>query len=412
MSEPPSLSGAGWLGDSRVRRVFAVLNQDGEEGRAVGGAVRDGLMDQAVTDVDFATTALPDKVMARAAEAGIKAIPTGIEHGTVTLALGGRGYEVTTLREDVETDGRHAVVRFGRDWEADARRRDFTINALSAEADGTVHDPVGGYADIMAGRVRFIGDADTRIAEDRLRLLRFFRFHAERGRGEIDRDGFAAAVRARNGIRDLAAERINAEFRRLLLARRAAETVRIVQDAGILSVILGGIGYPRRLERVAAFESAAGLAGAYPRRLAALAAAISEDAERVAARLRLSNADSDRMRAAVESGARWRVPPVEKAAKAAIYELGRPSFDDALALAAANRPGTAEEWAAPARRLGDWRVPKFPISGKDLLANGVLRGPMLGAILKQLESWWIDQDFAPDREALLARLQQVQASQQ
>jgi len=193
----PSLAGADWLRSSAVAGIFALLDRDGEEARIAGGAVRNALMGLPVTEVDFATTATPDVVEQRAAAAGIKSVPTGREHGTVTLISGGRGFEVTTLREDVETDGRRAVVRFGRNWEHDARRRDFTINALFVAADGTVVDPVGGHSDIQARRVRFIGDAGRRIAEDRLRILRFFRFHAQLGHGAPDAAGLAATIRAR-----------------------------------------------------------------------------------------------------------------------------------------------------------------------------------------------------------------------
>ncbi len=196
---PPSLAGADWLRRPAVASLFALLNRDGEEARIAGGAVRDALMGRPVHEIDFATTATPDVVEARAAAERTKTVPTGREHGTVTVICHGHPFEVTTLREDIETDGRRAVVRFGRSWEHDARRRDFTINALFLGEDGTVFDPVNGYSDILAGRVRFIGDADQRIAEDRLRILRFFRFHAQLASGAPDATGLAASIRGRNG---------------------------------------------------------------------------------------------------------------------------------------------------------------------------------------------------------------------
>ena len=412
MTGLPSLQGAAWLSAPGVGAIFDILNRDGESGRAVGGAVRDTLLGRPVREVDFATTALPDLVVACAKAAGIKAVPTGIEHGTVTLVIAGRGHEVTTLREDVETDGRHAIVRFGRDWLADAERRDFTINSLSVEANGKLHDPVGGYADIVAGRVRFIGDPDRRIAEDRLRILRFFRFHAQCGAGALDRDGLEATIRGRLGLRELAAERVNHELRRLLIADGAADTITAMQDAGILQIILGGIGYLARFARVIAIEGRAGLGPSFARRLAALATMIVEDAERVTVRLRLSTADHDAISEAVRQADRWSDPPVVKSAKAVLYQIGREAFVNGLALAAAGAAGPLVDWAKPLASLADWDPPTFPIGGKDLMDAGVLRGPALGDLLKKLEAWWIDQDFQPDRAAILDRLWQIPADHQ
>lgn len=411
MSALPRLD-APWLAKPRVKAVFALLNQEGEEGRAVGGAVRDTLLGRPVHEIDFATTGRPDWVMARAAEAGIKAIPTGIEHGTVTLVVQGHGHEVTTLREDVETDGRHAVVRFGRDWAADARRRDFTMNALSVEADGHLHDPVFGYPDLLARRVRFIGDPDRRIAEDYLRILRFFRFHAECGEGELDPAGRDAAVRGRTGLRILAAERINHELRRTLLAAGAVEAVTAMQETGILPILFAGIGYLAAFRNMVAFEAEAGLEPSYPRRLAALTVRIAEDVERITARFRLANADRDAMSAALAYAERLRTAPLGRQAKADLYRLGRDAFTDGIALAAAIRAKPLAGWAKSLSAVAGWQPPAFPIGGKDLIAAGVRAGPQLGAILGQLEAWWIGEDFQPDRAALLRRCQQISAAQQ
>jgi poly(A) polymerase len=221
VSAPPSLKEAEWLQWPETAKVFAALNAEGVETRAVGGAVRDALLGLPVTEIDLATTAVPQKVMTLAREAGLKAIPTGIEHGTVTVIVDEMPFEVTTLRRDVETFGRHAKVAFTEDWEEDARRRDFTLNALYADREGIVFDPLGFYADLMEGRVRFIGDAEARIKEDYLRILRFFRFNAYYGRGPLDADGLAASVKLREGLAQLSAERVAAEMRRLLVAPRA-----------------------------------------------------------------------------------------------------------------------------------------------------------------------------------------------
>ena len=201
MSQPAaSLKDAAWLREGALARLLDVLSRDGEEARVVGGAVRNALLGEPISEFDVATTAVPQEVIRRATAAGFKPVPTGLDHGTITVVIGSRPFEVTTLREDVETFGRHATVRFGRDWTRDAERRDFTMNALSVTRDGILHDLVGGLADLAARRVRFIGDPDQRIAEDFLRILRFFRMHAAFGAGEPDRDGYLACIRGRGGV--------------------------------------------------------------------------------------------------------------------------------------------------------------------------------------------------------------------
>src|SRR5215213_3101415 len=267
---------ANLLARPELRRLLEVFNGGTEETRVVGGAVRNALLGRPVTEVDCTTTMLPDAIMGRAKEAGFKAVPTGIEHGTITVIVDGEPFEVTTLREDVETDGRRAIVRFGRDFGADARRRDFTINALSVSPDGRLHDYAGGLDDLAARRVRFIGDARTRIREDYLRILRLFRFHAEYGHGEPDPAGLDAAIRERAGLAGLSHERIRTELLRLLAAPRAVETVERLADCGLLTLLLGGVSELGRFARVAASE------GRQPdpiRRLAALAVMAHEDAD-------------------------------------------------------------------------------------------------------------------------------------
>lgn len=407
----PERIDAPFLRDPAVRAVFAAVGTGGDEVRAVGGAVRDTLLGRPVVDVDFATTAPPAVVSARGAAAGMRPVPTGIEHGTVTLVANGRAFEVTTLREDVETDGRHAVVRFGRDWTADALRRDFTMNALSLGTDGTLHDPAGGYDDILSHRIRFIGDAGSRIAEDRLRLLRLFRFHAELGFGAFDPAALSAAIRARAGLRDLAAERIAQEMRKLVLAPYAVPVAEAMQDAGILTVVLG-IAYPAQLGRVVAFEAAAGLAPGATRRLAALAGRVAEDVERTAMRLRLSNADRDGMAVAVDAAPRLE-PPLDLAAlRVAAYRLGGDGLAASLAQAAATGGRGIANYVSAFDAIRGWPIPQLPVSGSDLIAAGMRPGPAIGAVLRSIEEWWIARGFAPDRAALVARMQQMLAAQQ
>ncbi|MCC2113317.1 MAG: CCA tRNA nucleotidyltransferase, partial [Hyphomicrobiales bacterium] len=296
----PSLADAGWLHDAALQAVLEMLDSDGEEARIVGGAVRNALIGEPIGDVDIATTALPDEVLRRAAAAGLKAVPTGIDHGTVTVVSGGHGFEVTTLRRDVETHGRHATVAFGRDWAEDAHRRDFSMNAIYADREGRLHDPVAGYADALARHVRFIGDATTRIREDYLRILRFFRFHAAYGRGDPDREGFLAAIRERDGLRRLSAERIGAEMRRLVTAPRAPETVQIMSEAGLLEIVLAAVPQIGAFSRLRAIIEAHGIPAHPARALAAVGALVEEDAERIADRLRLSNADREAIGGAVK----------------------------------------------------------------------------------------------------------------
>src|ERR1700751_2003488 len=230
-----------WLNSGATPRVLKLLNGDGEEARVVGGAVRNALLDIPIGDVDIATTAVPEEVIRRARAAGIKSVPTGVEHGTVTLGIDSHPFEVTTLREDTETFGRKARVAFGRDWARDAERRDFTINGLSVDAAGQVHDYVGGLDDIAARRVRFIGDPDQRIAEDYLRILRFFRIHAAFAAGEPDRAGYLACIRGREGLAGLWAERGRIEMLKLLVAQGASAAAVAMADGGLAQVLTGGV---------------------------------------------------------------------------------------------------------------------------------------------------------------------------
>src|SRR5947209_8923297 len=262
----------------RVLDLLELLNGDGDETRIVGGAVRNSLLGLPTGDVDLATTALPASVIARAKAAGFKPVPTGIEHGTVTVVVRGRPIEVTTLRQDIATDGRRATVRFGRDFAEDARRRDFTVNALSVSADRALHDPVGGLPDLKAGRIRFIGDPSQRIREDYLRILRFFRFHAAYGVGPLDCAGLDAAIAEREGLAVLSAERIRAEIMKFVIARRTGEVAQEISDAGFFERVFGGMAYPVLFERVTQIERTADDAVL---RLGALAVSVREDAERL-----------------------------------------------------------------------------------------------------------------------------------
>src|SRR6195256_6411715 len=292
MSNARVLDDAPWLKSGPTARVLELLDSNGEQARVVGGAVRNALLQIPPGDIDIATTALPDEVIRRARAAGIKSVPTGIEHGTVTLVIDKHPFEVTTLREDTETFGRKAKVAFGRDWVRDAERRDFTINGLSVDAEGVVHDHVGGLADIAARRVRFIGDASERIAEDYLRILRFFRIHAAYGAGEPDRAGYLACIGGRIGLANLSAERVRMEMLKLMVATGAAGAITAMADGGLLLPILGGVAYTGPFAAMVSVERQLGLAPNPIRRLGALAVAVTEDARRLGTRLRLTNAET------------------------------------------------------------------------------------------------------------------------
>src|SRR5437879_5914577 len=329
MTDSRVLDAAPWLKSGPTARVLQLLDGNGEEARVVGGAVRNAVLKIPTGDIDIATTALPAEVIRRAKAVGIKSVPTGIEHGTVTLVVDAQPFEVTTLREDTETFGRKAKVAFGRDWVRDAERRDFTINGLSVDADGVVHDHVGGLDDIFAKRVRFIGDPNQRIAEDYLRILRFFRIHAAYGASEPDRAGYLACIAARAGLATLSAERVRMEMLKLMVAQGAAGAITAMADGGLLLPIFGGVAYTGPFRAMISAERLLGLKPDPVRRLGALAVAVTEDAKRVAMRLRLTNAET---KALDSMGHRWwRLAGMDEAtARRRLYRLGADRYRDRL----------------------------------------------------------------------------------
>ena len=401
---------APWLTSGPTSRVLSLLNDNGEEARVVGGAVRNALLGIPTGDIDIATTALPDEVIRRAKAAGIKSVPTGIDHGTVTLVIEAHPFEVTTLREDTETFGRKAKVAFGRDWVGDAHRRDFTINALSVGADGVVHDHVGGLDDIAARRVRFIGEAEKRIAEDYLRILRFFRMHAAFGAGELDRAGYLACIAGRAGLATLSAERLRMEMLKLLVAGGAVDAVTAMADGGLLQMIVGGVAYVGPFAAMITAERELDLKPDAIRRLAALAVTVTEDARRVAAKLRLSNAETKSLDS---MGHRWwRLDGLDEArARRLLYRLGEDSYRNRLMLAWARAGSDADpaSWRAFATLPQRWQASKFPLDAADFLARGVTEGPALGQVLTLAEDAWLAADFPLDQAALGAIADQAVA---
>lgn len=374
-----------------VARLLAALESDGEETRIVGGAVRNALLRRDVTEIDFATTALPKATMKRAARAGLKAVPTGLAHGTVTVMVESAPFEVTTLREDVETDGRHAVVRFGRDFAADAVRRDFTMNALSVGPDGSVQDYTDGIEDLAAGRVRFIGEARARIREDYLRVLRFFRFSADYAEGPLDRDGLAASVGERDGLDILSRERIRAELLKLLRTRRAVEVIVSLGETGLLARLVGAVGEFGRLDRAARRpETSDDML-----RLAALLVCTVEDAERLRERLRLSKAEAERLVVHGRLLARLRSEPALDRAEARRLSatFGVASLLETLAvLDGEPRPQIEDGGRAQLARFasGEEGPPVFRLTGADLIRQGVRPGPEIGRLLSEARRDWLD----------------------
>ncbi|KNY35102.1 MULTISPECIES: CCA tRNA nucleotidyltransferase [unclassified Agrobacterium] len=410
-----SLAGRDWFEKPALKRIFTLLNADGGEVRIVGGAVRNALMDLPVVDVDMATTLTPDVVVQRAKAAGIKAVPTGIEHGTVTLVIDGEGFEVTTLRRDVETNGRHAQVAFGTDWQTDAERRDLTINALYADEKGEIIDLIDGLPDVETRTVRFIGDATMRIAEDYLRILRFFRFFAHYGSGRPDADGLRASARAKDKLGTLSAERVWSELKKLLSARDPSRALLWMRQSGVLAEILPetekwGID---AIHGLVATEQSLGWAVDPMLRLAAI---VPPDKERLAAlatRLRLSKAEAGYL-------ANWASAPVidpemkETALDRLLYREGVEGVKTRLKLALASARADLSAGDAAMQKVArlstlltraeKFKKPGFPLSGADVMAAGVESGPKVGEVLKSLEEKWIDVNFSLDRAALTARL--------
>jgi poly(A) polymerase len=393
-----------WMEEPSTRILLEALGRAGIAARFVGGCVRDALLGRAIADIDLATPARPEEVAAALAAAGIKVVPTGIAHGTITAVVPPRHYEITTLRRDVETYGRRARVAFDADWAEDAARRDFTINAIYLDPDGTVHDPVRGLADLSARRVRFIGKAAARIAEDVLRVLRYYRFVARFGRGGGDRAARAACRAAVPLLPKLSAERVAQELIRLLGVADPVPALRMMEEDGVLAAILPEATRLDRLARLIALEPEPNPL----RRLAALVAVDAAGAAGLAERLRLSHALGDRL---VGLAPPWPLDPTGdvREQRRALYRLGTERYRDLALLIAAegglDQPVLAELLAVAT----SWVPPAFPLAGRDVTALGIPPGPRVGQLLAEIRRWWEAGDFAADRAACLKKLQQLAA---
>ncbi len=409
-----------WMTEPSTRTLVGALTDAGIAARFVGGCVRDAILQRTIADIDIATPARPEEVSAALRKAGIKVVPTGVEHGTVTAVVPPRHFEITTLRRDVETFGRQAKVAFDADWSEDAARRDFTINAIYLDPDGTLHDPVGGLTDLNAHRVRFVGEPATRIAEDVLRVLRYYRFEARFGSGAGDAAARAACRAAARSLVKLSAERVAQELSRLLKVADPLPALRMMREDGVLAVVLPEATRLDRLSRLIELEGSGGLrsrpdppppAGEGGDALLRLAAAIDVDAAAAVAmaeRLRLSNAQRDRL---VGLAQPWPIDPAgdARAQRLAIYRLGASRYGDLSMLAAAE--GIIDEGALRnmLTLVDTWPCPTFPLAGRDVAALGIPPGPRIGRLLAAVRAWWEAGDFTADRAACLARLKELAA---
>ncbi|WP_332065987.1 CCA tRNA nucleotidyltransferase [Bartonella sp. CB189] len=404
-----------WLQRSCIQKLLHVLSLDGEEARVVGGAVRNQLLGKPISDIDIATTCLPQQIIMRVEKAGFRAVPTGIAFGTITVVAESCSYEVTTLRSDIETDGRHAKVLFGRDWKKDAERRDFTINALYCDAAGQLYDVVGGLNDIASRTIRFIGPAENRIREDYLRILRFFRFFAWYGEGRPDAEGLKACACLKNGLKKLSSERIWAEVRKLLTVSDPIRALLWMRQSGVLTIILpetekwgiDAIHSLVKIERVFGWEIDPLL------RLESIVPPDSVRLHKMANRLRLSNKEAARLKEWAELEA-INENCSDHFLQKLIYSHGRQPILDQLSLSIAaayvdvmeksEALKKAENYIKLYQLAQKWKIPTFPVSGKDLIKKGLAQGALIGQMLKKLESIWIESGFLIDRNELLEKI--------
>ncbi len=405
----------GWIVDPNVVRVMRALLAGGQaQARYVGGAVRDAVrgaeQNGAKVDVDIATTATPEKVIELLNSAGLKSVPTGLSHGTVTAVSNHRPVEITTLRRDVNTDGRRAEVAYTTDWDADAARRDFTMNAIYADIEGVLYDPLGGIADARDGRVRFAGDPDARIKEDYLRILRFFRFYAWCGKGEMDLGGLQACARHIAGLAQLSPERVARELLKLIAAGNPMPALRQMAASGILNAVLPEAANPERLHGLAEIDAMSFFEADPILRFGALLPDDGAVGVQVAARLRLSNAQRDRLAAMLSASLRVFSYMSVREMRRTAYRLTPKVMRDVAMLRWAGdvkRNRNAVQWRALLAMIDSWKPPALPLDGHHVKLAGVPDGPHIGQVLREVEEWWIDADFTTDEYSLIERMKAV-----
>ncbi|MAB13769.1 CCA tRNA nucleotidyltransferase [Parvibaculum sp.] len=411
MSADKKLANQIWLKAAETRAVMEALEAEGGTARFVGGCVRNSLLGEPVTDVDIATTETPDRAQALLEAKGIKVIPTGIEHGTVTAVAEGRHFEITTLRVDVATHGRHADVEFTEDWVEDAKRRDFTMNALYADKDGTLHDPLGGQDDLQARLVRFIGDPRERIREDYLRILRFFRFHAWYGKGEPDAASLKACADEKEGMKQLSGERIRVELFKTLTADEAPAAFRQMAASGVLTEVLPEASKLDRFENLVRIERDQ-LFTADPSPVLRLGAMLDLDkagVDALADRLKFSNKDRERLTAMLTDTTKIVCYLSMREVRRALYNMGLELFKNRVMLGwASEKPDhNAFQWRAMLAMADSWEKPQLPLDGAMMKAAGVPEGPEMGRVYREVEEWWVDSDFTDDEFSIIERLKAV-----
>lgn len=407
-----------WMESAEVKAVLAAITKDGKEARFIGGCVRDAILKDPVNDIDIATQEKPHRVMELLEEAKIKAVPTGIDHGTVTAVIGTESFEITTLRKDVKTDGRHAIVEFTEDWKTDAARRDFTFNTLSATPDGMIHDYFNGIQDLADRIIRFVGRADQRIKEDRLRILRYFRFIAVYGMRVGNNFDFQTCANEAHHLNELSAERIRAELFKILASDNQFDAVRLMTSHGIMAQILPEVAYTDRLRRMIWLETRAikfdSVAPVPLRRLAALIETDQRGVEKMCDRLKLSNQDRKRLLAMMDTDLPIKPGIPENKLRGLLFRLGVEAVLDVALLHWANRlsqvpklPRTETDgWLEIIAAADGWENIPFPLRGQDVLDLGVAAGPLVSEYLRGVEDWWVEGGCRDDRSACLERLRE------
>ena len=392
-----------WLKAQKTQAVFEAIEAGGFQIRAVGGSIRNTLLGHPVKDIDLATTASPEISQQLAEQAGLKVIPTGLQHGTITVMSEGEAFEVTTLRTDVETDGRHAKVAFTDNWKEDASRRDFTINALYTDRHGTLYDPIDGYQDILSRKLKFIGTARNRIREDYLRILRYFRFQSEYDLKALDSTSLLSCVQEREGLRRLSAERIATEIERLLKGPYSKDIIRLMFEHGMLSRITGTVCNPLSFEKLLCLEKTLNLPNNAMLRLAALACNSFQDAKLLGKRFKLSNEKKTTLEELFEPAFHIEPDMPELQAKTVLYHMGKTAYQNRILFSWIKSclPETHPAWQNQYTLAEHWQIPEFPIKGRDLIEAGFSKGPELGILLKKLENYWISMNFSPSKVDLL-----------
>jgi len=398
-----------WLKNQTTQTVMKALGGDRGEARFVGGCVRNALLMEPVSDIDIATVHAPAEATKLLEAAGVKVVPTGFDHGTVTAVLEGKHFEITTLRVDVATDGRRADVAFTGDWVEDAKRRDFTMNALYADMDGTVHDPLGGRDDLKARLVRFIGDPHDRIREDYLRVLRFFRFHAHYGTGDPDAVGLTACAEEKQGLTQLSAERVQAELLKLLGADGAGASLRQMAATGILQLVLPEATRLDRLEAVVDIEANQLFTSDPVLRLSSSVELDGAGADALAARLKLSKKDRDRIKAMQTDETKIVCYLSVREVHKALYLMGVQCFKDRVMFgwATDKKDANAMQWRALLAIADSWVRPKLLLNGSMMKAAGVPEGPEMSRVYGEVEEWWVDAGFIEDEFSIIERLKAV-----